>query len=408
MRTAAASGALRTQNPDKPWLWRKDWKDGVIVSHGTAQSVTLAIFALVWNLIASPAAWVVYERGLFRTTPLLSIVLIFPLIGVFLFISAAYQLLRAIKYGQSRLMLPHVPISPGTTCRGEIATRMKERPESGFTLKLACVRRVVSGSGKSRTIRENDIWRDEQRVSAAALIPTNDGVRVPFTFVVPADAATTDDSISANQVIWRLDASAETSGIDYAAQFELPVFRTGESTLEVHRIVPTAADAAMWTPSRESRITVTPLPTGGDEIRITSHARMREIVPLFFFCVIWFAAIALMIEGEAPVFFPILFLLIGFFIVLGMIDITLGRTLIRADQKGIAHRRTWFGIGPWMKIDPEQVESIVARPSSNSWSYDVEVIHPGGITTKTVATFVADRKDAELLAARLMRDVSAR
>jgi hypothetical protein len=405
MRTARANAEQRDRNPDKPWLWRKEWADGVIVSHDSAKSMTFALFALFWNAIAIPSAWIAIERNAYRETPIVLVVLIFPLVGVFLFITAAYQLLRALKYRQSRLMLPHVPIALGTTCRGEIVTHVKDRPENGFNLKLTCMRRTVTGSGKNRSIRETDIWREEQVVSPSAVVPAMDGVRVPFTFNIPSDAPPTDESISDNQVVWRLDVRAETSGIDYASQFELPVFHTAETPHEVQRFAPTVFDAAAWIPSPQARIAISPLPAGGDEIRVGTHARVLEMFPMLFFITIWSGAVWLMIANGAPIIFPIIFGAIGALILFAIFDAIVGRTIIRADKNGVAVRRSWFGAGFTRHIAANAIDSIVADPTSNSRSYQIDVIKSG--SKDTVAAYIADRKDAELLAARLTRATSA-
>jgi hypothetical protein len=405
MRTAKANAELRDRNPDKPWLWRKEWAEGVIVSHDSAKSMTLAIFALFWNAFAIPSAWIVIERNVYRETPIVLVVLLFPLVGVFLFITAAYQLLRVLKYRQSRLMLPHVPIALGTSCRGEIITHVKDRPESGFALKLTCMRRTVTGSGKNRSIRETDIWREEQVVSPSAVVPAMDGVRVPFTFNIPSDAPPTDERITDNQVVWRLDVRAETSGIDYAAQFELPVFHTSETPHEVQRFTPTTSDAVAWMPSPQARIAISPLPTGGDEIRVGTHAPVLEMFPMLLFIAIWGGAIWLMIANGAPIIFPIIFGGIGVLILFAIFDSIVGRTIIRADKTGVAVRRSWFGVGFTRRIAANEIDSIVADPTSNSRYYQIDVIK--GASKDAVAAFIADRKDAELLAARLTRATSA-
>jgi len=408
MKSAAEMSGFRAADPDKPWLWKKDWREGVIVSHGTTQSVLLAAFTVAWNAVSLPTAWMIYHRGLFRERPVELVVLIFPIIGLFLFVIAAYQLLRAMKYGASRVMLPHVPISLGSTVHGEIVTHVKERPEDGFTLKLACVLREVTGTGKSRTIRETELWREDQHVSPASVIPTMDGIRVPFAFRIPSDARPTDETISRTQVMWRLSASAETPGIDYAAQFDLPVFRTGETPHEPERFLPTASDAAMWMPPTDSRITIRPLPAGGDEIGVSTRPRGREIFPLFLFCAIWFGAIALIVATDAPIVIAVFFGVIGFFVMVAVTDAVIGRSTITANAGGVIVKRTWLGpIGYTKRIEAEAIESFGATPTANSPYFDVNVFRRNQ-SKLAVASYIANRKDAEMLAARLQHDVGAR
>jgi len=399
VRTAAANAVLRQQNPDKPWLWRKEWSDGVIVSRSGAQSVTLGFFAVIWNAITVPAAYIVLSSEDIRHEPFVLLILIFPVVGLFLFIAAVYQLLRARKYGESRVMLPHIPVSIGATCRGEVVTHVKERPENGFDLKLQCLHRVVTGSGRNRSTSETELWREDQRVSGLVAIPSVDGFRVPFTFDIPGDTSPTNYDVPSDQIVWRLTVNAETPGIDYAAAFELPVFATSETQHEVKRFVPNAMEVTSWTPSPQSRITILP-----DEIRIAARARARDVFTMFVFCAIWFGTIAIMLRFGAPIFFPIVFSLLGLLVIYAMIDAVIGRTSIRADRSGLVVRRTWLGAGVANTIGADKIKAIIANPTPNARTYQIDVV--GSNSGKTqIARYIAERHDAEMLAARIQRAV---
>jgi hypothetical protein len=384
----------------------KDWHgEGVIVSHGTGQSLTIAVFALVWNAFAFPAAWLIYQNHDAHRGAVERFVLIFPIIGVFLFLTAAYQLLRSYKYRQSRLMLAHLPISVGVPFRGEIVTHVKARPENGFVLKLLCVRRAVTGFGRSRRITETEIWSETQRISPAALIPTVEGTHVPFAFEIPGDALPASDPASTEQILWRLDAAAETSGIDYAAQFELPVFRTAETPVEVRRFTAAGSEALSWMPAAGSGITITPRATGGDDVRIAAHARLLESVPLLIFIAIGCATVSLMVEENVTLLIPIFFGAFGFLLIIGWIDSVIGGTTIRADQKGLRVRRLWLGVPIVSRtIMKERITAIVATATPNASYYDVNAIHSNE-KRDGIASYLRTRKDAEMLAARLRHDV---
>jgi hypothetical protein len=407
LRTTAAGIELRMRNPDKPWMWRKDWADGAVVSNSNALSYAMLVFALIWNAISIPAFVVVIERRLYRTSPIVLVVALFPLIGVLLFVSAAYKVLRAHKYGQSRVMLNHIPIPIGTRFTGEIVTRLKERPANGFVVALACVRRVTTGSGRNNTTTESVVWRDELRVNSASAIPTNDGLRIPFAFTPPDEAEPSDERVISNRVIWRLDVSAEVPGIDFADSFELPVFQVGEARheAEVRRFAPSESDAAAWRPAAESKIRIENTREGGEEIHIDTRPKLRETIPAFLFLFVWFGALGLVTSAGAPIVFPILFAIIGLFVMLVVIDSAIGRSVIRTDPTGITVKRIWFGPGSSSTIPAAQIESVVAIPTSNSPYYEVDVIRLGGMKVR-VAGSIHDRHDAEMLAARIARGVA--
>jgi len=79
-----------------------------------------------------------------------------------------------------------------------------------------------------------------------------------------------DDSNSNNRILWRLDAGAKVPGVDYFAQFEVPVFRTSETaaTADASIVDPTLAYQAPPEPYKlppQSRIQVRETPQGGKE-----------------------------------------------------------------------------------------------------------------------------------------------
>src|ERR1043166_8698911 len=142
--------------------------------------------------------------------------------------------------------------APGTTRRmhmsrrtnplsGASFTHVKEAPESGFVLRLMCIRRVVPGAGRSRSTREEILWANEQTVSSGAAMRNPLGTRVPFTFTIPDDARPTDERDPSESILWRIAVKAEVPGIDYAADFQFPVVSTGEEPQATGTFALTAA-----------------------------------------------------------------------------------------------------------------------------------------------------------------------
>lgn len=379
-------------------------QQGVIVDRSAATGVTLLIFAIIWNTISFPIAFLVPRAN---DVPgwTLALVLLFPLIGVALMVSAVYQLLRRHKYGASRLMLDHLPVATGTTFRGDIDTHLQQAPESGFALRLMCIRRVVTGSGRNRSTNEDILWADEQTVSSGAAMRNPLGTRIPFSFTIPDEGRPTDERNSSDCIVWRIAVNAEMAGIDYAADFQFPVVSTGEHPHAPREFAMPAASAASWMPSEASHITITPLPEGGEEICVTTHARAGEIFGMLFFSIIWNGFVGIMIAVHAPAIFPILFGLVGLVVFLAILDGLFGRSIIRASRTGLTLRRAYpFGLGTQRTIEPPQIESISSNLALASQSaasmYTVDVTLTGGEHVQA-AKGIRDRGDAEMLAARI-------
>jgi len=224
-RNAARAAALQAGAPDQPWLWRPEWSARRIPDRRGAAPVVLWVVSIFWNVVTIPVGFILIHQWFEQPNPILLVFLLFPLVGVGLIIGAIYTTLRRLKFGRSICTIDRVPIVPGASFHGEIEMRGDAVPEGGYRLLLVCVHRVTTGSGKNQSTHETPLWQTESRVTAAtAMRLATGGVRVPFSIAIPSDVRATDLRTARDQIVWRLDASAEMPGIDYAASFELPVF----------------------------------------------------------------------------------------------------------------------------------------------------------------------------------------
>lgn len=396
--------ALRRATADTAAL-----QQGVIVDHSGVQGVTLFIFAIVWNAISLPILWVVRNDD----TPhnrVIYVALIFPAIGALLLFASVYMLLRRRKFGASRLMLDHIPVAVGATFHGDVDTHVKESPENGFVLRLMCVRRVDTGSGRNRSTDEKVLWADEQRVSASAAMRNPLGTRIPFTFTIPGDARPSDERISSDMIAWRLAVTAELPGIDFASDFQFPVLATGEQPHAPIEFAVATVSATAWVPSPESRIFLTPLPEGGDEIRITTRARASESLGLLLFTTIWWGVVVLLVRVRAPLIFPIVFGLFGVIMLLGILDNLLGRSIIRASRTALTVRREYLGglVGTGSTLEVPQIESVSSNLSiatqAAASACSVDITLRSGVHVQA-ARAIRERQDAEMLAARIRGDI---
>jgi hypothetical protein len=135
------------------------------------------------------------------------------------------------------------------------------------------------------------------------------GTAIPVAFAIPADAVACDDRDSDNRVLWRLELSAGVPGVDYAASFDVPVFRT-----ELSDQPPTAAEASL-------KMTVdvaTYRQPVGSRIEVSTTRRGTEIVfpaarnpgaalSLTIFVLLWTVVVWFLVHSRAPVIFPIVF-----------------------------------------------------------------------------------------------------
>lgn len=85
---------------------RDDWARGTIKDWNKGRAIAIWVFTVIWNAISFPVAFV--------SSPAITkgkLILIFPLLGIILLISAVYQTLRMMKFGTSTCHLDRVPIT---------------------------------------------------------------------------------------------------------------------------------------------------------------------------------------------------------------------------------------------------------------------------------------------------------
>lgn len=230
-RNARATEALHAQWPAAPWMWRQPWVEGRIEYRASAAAFGLGVFAALWNSIALPAWYLAYSEGVFSESLFAGIMIsLFPAVGLFLVFGAIRAALQWRKYGCSVFRMAEVPGVIGGTLRGVIEVPARVSAEQGYHLKLSCIHRVTTGTGKNRHTREDTVWKDERVIARELLAQDSSLTVLPVLFGIPFDMPDFDESDSNNAIIWRLEVQAATPGVDYEAKFEVPVFKTDTSS----------------------------------------------------------------------------------------------------------------------------------------------------------------------------------
>lgn len=219
--------ARRAQFPNQPWKWKEEWQREAIEPSGGAVTAGLWFFAILWNAISFTVFIVLLGRGFQKPGEYL--VGLFPLVGVGLLWAAIYQTVRRRKYGRTRFVPSSLPGVIGGYLGGVIEVPARVVPEADAHLSLRCVRRETRGSGKNRRTTDNVLWEREELIARDQWVSGAGGTRIPVLFYIPPGQPDTDDSDSNNEIVWRLSASAATAGVDFATQFNVPVFATGET-----------------------------------------------------------------------------------------------------------------------------------------------------------------------------------
>ena len=392
---------LRQQHPEEPWMWRRDWASRTAADKGGEQAWLLWPFAVMWNLISLPALFVL--RTQIEQEPMFYVFLLFPLAGVGLLCAAIYQTLRRRKYASSLCRFDALPIPLGRTLRGEVDTRATDVPEQGFLVRLTNLRRVVKSSGKSTSVHESILWQDEQRAGAGAAMPGPNGVRVPFRFALPLhDGEPADDSNPRDRILWRLEVTGEVPGIDYRGVFELPVFTraAGEEESIFERTPETP-----WTPPPTMEFGISP--TGAEQVTIRSTSRLPQWLGYLVFFVFWFGALTFIERSGAPLYAVLILGAMGLLVAVWAVDFLAGVSVISADRTELRFRRSIFGTRVVAAAEVVSIEPRIGMNSGGRALYNLEARLASG-KTRTIAWHLRTRRDAEMLAQRIMKSVGAR
>jgi hypothetical protein len=138
-RSAAVDKLRREQHPDAPWLWRSEWMTGRIAGGNATGAIVVSIFAVVWNAVCWPIAFMESEQAK-ASDEGGGMIFMFLGIGVLLVVGAVYMILRFRKYGRNELELVTLPGVIGGRLDAILHTTTFFEAPQGFTAALTCDR----------------------------------------------------------------------------------------------------------------------------------------------------------------------------------------------------------------------------------------------------------------------------
>ncbi len=409
--------------PNPPWLARKEWARGWISSGSRRKAWALAGFAVLFNALTAPLLWVLPEEVLEKGNHAALLGLLFPLAGLFLLVTAARAAMRWRRFGESMLELETRPGVIGGRFEGRVHTRIGLGATQRFAVRLVCVNRVTTGSGKNRSTRERIRWEERLAVGSERIGRGVRGASIPVGFTIPYDCEPSNEVNRDNAIIWRLEVKAAVAGIDYAAVFPVPVFRTEQSSPEAtgdERHIPSllaGPDAFAERAFPDSKIRIGSLDGGGREFVFRAFRNPGAAASLSGFTLLWLATIPLQLYFGAPALFPIVTGLVGALLVWGSLSLWFRVTRVQVEPGRIAVRSGLFGLGRWKRYASSEISEI--RPKIGmQWGqtpyYDLVLVlsrvrqKTGGRgamppSRRPAGGAIPDKREAEALAAAMTR-----
>jgi hypothetical protein len=392
---------LRARFADKLWLIRPDWAAGEIKSNAKGQIVIMWFMALVFCGVGFPLLFSVIPSELHKGNQAALIALLFPLAGLGLLSAAIYQTLRWRKYGAVLFKMKSVPGIIGGVLIGDARIPAHFQPQAGIALRLCCVHRIVTGSGKNRSVSEQVLWEDEKHLGDNLPRTGLDEYDVPVFFKIPAGSRETDSLQPDDQIVWRLTAISRQPGIDFRADFEVPVFKITDEVLG-DMADPTAAlqvPAAQVVRDEHSRIQVKDV-SGGREFYFPAARNLVNVIGFTAFSLVWTAFTLAAFLLFKSLFFEILFGLVNVLLVVGCFDMWFRASRVTINATSVRVTKHWLFIGPTWTVDAGDVASFDLKAGMTSGQtvfYNLQLITRAGKKI-AVACRIPSRLEADLLA----------
>lgn len=384
---SAQRAATRRESihPTEPWTWRPEWAAGRIESSNKVSAYGLLVFAVFWNLISVPAAGFGVPEALRTGQYEILFVLIFPIIGIGILISALLQFARHNKYGVSVLQLDGITGVLGGYLGGTVHVPQSIESDAGVVVALRCVESTTSGSGKNKKTTSNTKWESEQIVhpqGGVAGLATG-GVTIPFRFAIPY--ALPEPRNHGNPTVsWRLSFSASTPGLDYEASFEVPVFKTSESQPDFNASV-LATDASGATV--QAAMPLDPRTVRVDVFKdgtVFTYPRSRNLVAgiwMLVFALGFAAIVPFLYYKDAGWIFTGLWGTFSAGLLIAALYFLLNETVVEANQKGVSIRSSYLLFWFTRTFSPAEIAEIVTHSNvqiGDDSYYQIQVVTQDG------------------------------
>ena len=343
---------LQSPNPDKPWLLRADWAAGRIKSSAMTQAKLFLIMALAFCGIGGIVTCLSLPAELNKGNYAVLFVLLFPLVGIAFLVAFINAWRAQRRFGDSFFEPAQIPIPLGGTLEGMIVIGTRLQLEQGLHLKISCIRRTVSGSGKDQSVQESVLWQDEKIFKPEASLPDPEPGHsgIPVFFKLPADQPecyTRGDE----SAFWRLEAKSKMRGPDFSAAFDVPVFKVAGAAVAGEASEPDPT-AALQEPIEElrrdehSKIKVSDGPNGR-EFYFPPARNLGMAIFITAFFVIWSGFFWLLLHLHAPLLFPIVWGVTDVFVAYGVFvawfkssRMTINSTTVRVTNRWLIFSRT--------------------------------------------------------------------
>ncbi len=409
----------KTAHTDAPWLWRQDWAQSRVYGRQNNRAAALWVATIVAACLTLPWIFIASHQDPHKPAPPLIFFLVLCSFAPLTAISAIMATIRRERYGKTYFEFDSLPISPGKKLTGKIALHLPTGAQHGIDVRLCCVRRITTGSGKEQSTHDETLWEQEQNIPSNLLGFGTLGTSVPVSFDVPADAYESNSENPRDKVLWLLRAKADVPGVDFKEEYELPVFRTSgspaPSTATSSNSVFTTAFGAAAAPAfgmqAENDPVERPAKTSavistdwnGTQIYFSPLRNPISALVLFGFTAAWTGVVYFLLHSKAPLMFAIVFGAVDVVLTLALLSAVFSSTKITLSTDTLTVHKSFAGLGRTTAIPFSEIAEV--HPYTG-FQQGTNTFYGLRLTTRdgrklNLANGIADRQEARWLVSQI-------
>jgi HEAT repeat protein len=409
----------KAAHPDSPWLWRQDWAQSRVYGQQNNRAAALWVATIVVACLTLPWIFIASHPDPPKAAPPLIFFLVLGSLAPLTAVSAIFATIRRERYGKTYFEFDSLPISPGKKMTGKIELHLASGAQHGIDVRLCCVRRITTGSGKEQSTHDEALWEQEQNVPSNLLGFGAVGTSVPVSFDVPADAYESNGENPRDKVLWLLRAKADVPGVDFKEEYELPVFRTtgspapaaASSSSSVFSTSFGAAAAPAFAMQAEDGPVERPAKTSavistdwnGTQIYFPPLRNPMSALALLVIATAWTGVEYFLLHSKAPILFPIVFGSVDLLLVGILFSAVFSSTRITLSGDTLTLRKSLLGL-PRTKVVP--FSDIAEVHAYSGFQQNTNTFYGLRLTTKsgrklTLVNGIADRQEARWLVSQL-------
>ncbi|HEY8240945.1 MAG TPA: hypothetical protein VIH35_05835 [Kiritimatiellia bacterium] len=271
-----------------------------------------------------------------------------------------------------------VPGVIGGRVAGVVSVPRDVQPAGGFIVTLDCLETVTTGSGKDRSTTDRTVWQDSHAMKAEAMRTDPMFQALPVLFAPPYDLPSANPEAGNGKITWRLEVKADIPGVDYLAHFDLPVFKTADSSPEFKLDAAAMAKYELKQDPAEilqSAGLVISQTTSGVSIVFPMCMRPLQALSITVFFLLWTGVVILLANVDIPLIFPLVFGIFDLLLFYGVLDGWFGSARVEVGRGSVTLQSGLFGSGAVRNLAVSDIDRIQRAVGPQQGTAITHIVH---------------------------------